>query len=24
MCEESENKIEEKIDMGSDDWEGCD
>ncbi len=24
MCEESENKIEEKIDVGSDDWEGCD
>jgi len=24
MCEESESKIEEKIDVGSDDWEGCD
>jgi hypothetical protein len=24
MCEESESRIEEKIDVGSDDWEGCD
>jgi len=24
VCEESESKIEEKIDVGSDDWEGCD
>jgi len=24
MCEESENGSEEKMDVGSDDWEGCD
>ncbi len=24
MCEESESRIEEKIDVGSNDWEGCD
>jgi hypothetical protein len=24
MCEESESEIEEKIDEGSNDWEGCD
>jgi hypothetical protein len=24
MCEESESGIEKKIDVGSDDWEGCD
>jgi hypothetical protein len=24
MCEESESRIEEKIDVGFDDWEGCD
>jgi len=24
MCEESESRIEEKIDVGSDAWEGCD
>jgi hypothetical protein len=24
MCEESESMIEEKIDVGFDDWEGCD
>jgi hypothetical protein len=24
MCEKNESKIEEKINVGSDDWEGCD
>jgi hypothetical protein len=24
MCEENESRIEEKIDVGFDDWEGCD
>ncbi len=24
MCEENENKIKQKIDVGFDDWEGCD
>jgi hypothetical protein len=24
MCEKSENEIEEKINVGSDDWVGCD